>query len=466
MSQKYVNLIIILVLMAFVIWVDVPGNGGIHLGSFSRDLETKFGLDLKGGMQILWEADLPANQTITTQSLNDAKGILQKRSNGLGVSEINFTSAGGRRILGEFPGFTNLDEVTKTLEGVGLLEFVDFGDTPMNEGTVVKTDYSNTGQAAEPTPSATATANPNGPTPTPGAATDTTTDKVWHTIMTGDQLQSISPTTDQLGKYIVQFALKADGQKIFADYTTNNVGKYLGIVLDKKVISAPRVNSAITQGSGIIEGNFTYESANTLAIQLRYGSLPIPLKIIQSQIIGPSLGQDSLTKSLLACAIGFAIVFLFLVIYYRLPGFIGFLTIACYATITYAIYKLVPVTLSLPGIAGFLLSTGSALDANILIFERLKEELRAGRTLIQAVDLAWKRAWPSIRDSNIATMITSLILLWFGSQNGATIVQGFAFTLIFGVIVSVFSAYLITRTLLTFSVGWVQPATHEKWFGA
>jgi preprotein translocase subunit SecD len=466
MNRRYVYLILILLLLAVAVWIDVPGNGGIHVGSFNRTLDTVLGLDLQGGMQILWEADLPETSQVTAQNLNDTRQILEQRSNGLGVSEVSFQNAGSRRIIGEFPGLTNIEQVTDVLKGVGQLEFVDFGDTPQNEGTTVKTDYKGDTKTQStptdaPTTAPTSSAETNA-TPAPTVAPE----KVWHTVMTGDQIKSVSVTTDQLGAYVVSFALKSSGQKTFADYTTANVGKYLGIVLDKKVISSPKVNSAITQGSGIIEGSFTYDSANSLAIQLRYGALPIPVKIVQSQVIGPTLGQDSLTKSLQASLIGFILVFLFMLIFYRLPGFVAILSIVSYGAITFAIYKLIPVTLTLPGIAGLLLSTGGALDANILIFERLKEELRAGRNLGQAIDLAWKRAWTSIRDSNIATLITSAILFYFGSQFGASTVKGFALTLALGVIISLFSAAYITRTYLSFTVDFVKPADHARWFGA
>jgi preprotein translocase subunit SecD len=199
---------------------------------------------------------------------------------------------------------------------------------------------------------------------------------------------------------------------------------------------------------------------------MRYGALPIPFEVVERRVIGPTLGQDSLNKSLIAGLIGFTIVILFMGIYYRLPGIVAIFSIMVYALITLALFKLIPVTLTLPGIAGFLLSTGSALDANILIFERLKEELRAGRTFLQAVDLAWKRALPSIRDSNIATLITSAILFWFGSSFGATIVKGFAFTLAVGVFVSLLCAFFVTRTLLNVVITAMRPeAKHLKWFG-
>jgi preprotein translocase subunit SecD len=236
-------------------------------------------------------------------------------------------------------------------------------------------------------------------------------------------------------------------------------------VVDKRVISTPVINQPITSGSGVISGDFTYETANNLAIQLRYGSLPIPLKVVEVRTVGPTLGQDSLRRSMVAGLIGFTIVILFMALYYRLPGLTADIAILVYALIAFAIFRFIPVTLTLPGVAGLMLSTGSALDANILIFERIKEELRAGKTLQQAVDLGWKRAWPSIRDSNIATLITSAILFWFGSTYGATIVKGFSITLFLGVMVSVFTALVVTRVLMETVVAYFKSKNFERWFG-
>lgn len=453
--RNYITLAIIALLVALAVWIDLPSNPGIQIGDFTRSLETQLGLDLRGGLQVLLEADLPADTEVDAQALDDAKQILENRSNGLGVSEVVFQVAGARRIVGEFPGLTNTDEVLNILKQTGQLEFVDMGDNPLPEGSIVVTDFGSSTPAAEPTAQPTAA----DPAAAPVAPT------VYHTIMTGKELKSVKPNKTQVGENIVEFTLTSEGGQIFADYTTNNVGKFLAIVLDKKVISAPRIQTAITEGSGMISGSFTAESANALAIQLRYGSLPIPLKVVESRIIGPTLGQDSLSKSMYAGLIGLAVVLLFMAIYYRLPGIVADITIIVYAIFSLALYKLIPVTLTLPGIAGLLLSTGSALDANILIFERLKEELIEGRTLKQAVQLAWKRAWPSIRDSNIATIITCIILFWFGSSFGASIVKGFALTLILGVGVSLFTAILVTRTLLTLVLDWFKPTNLNRWFG-
>jgi preprotein translocase subunit SecD len=457
MSQRYITLIVILLLLAGAIWIDLPDNSGIHLGDFNRDLETVLGLDLRGGMQVLLEVDLPEESDVDAQALQDARTILENRSNGLGVSEVVFQVAGNRRILGEFPGLTNTEEVIAVLKETGQLEFVDLGETYLEQGTVIKTDQ---GLSTD------ATLLPEVETLGGDEQPQDLENKIWTTVMTGDQLKSVGVSTNQIGQYTIQFELKSDGTEVFADYTANNVGNFLAIVLDKVVISAPRVNGVIPDGSGEITGDFSYDTANNLAIQLRYGSLPIPLKVVESRIVGPTLGQDSLDKSLLAGIIGFIIVALFMALYYRLPGFIAILSLIFYALITLALFKFIPVTLTLPAIAGFLLSTGGALDANILTFERLKEELRNGRTLPQAIDLGWKRAWPSIRDSNIATLITSAILFWFGSAYGATFIKGFALTLALGVVVSLFSAIVVTRTGLSVAIDLLRnPSKRLNWFG-
>ena len=466
MSQRnYVTLILILILTAVVIFLVLPNNPTIPI--VNRALSTRLGLDLQGGLQVLLEVDLPQDQPVTAQQLQDAIQVLNNRSNGLGVSEVTFQTAGNRRILGEFPGLTNTQDVIAVLKETGVLEFVDLGSNQLQEGTIIKTDFaqgSSGSTTATAAPTATAQASP-----TPAASgTPASTETTYHTIMTGADLvaDKIAVTTSTVGQYQVAFTLTDKGKKIFADYTTANVGKYLAIVLDKKIISAPVIKNPIPDGSGVIEGGFTQKTANNLAIQLRYGSLPIPLKVAESSAVGATLGQDSVRKSEVAGAIGLAVVILFMGLYYRLPGVLADLALILYALTTFAIYRLIPVTLTLPGIAGFVLSIGVAVDANILIFERLKEELRAGRTLRQAIDLGWRRAWPSIRDSNISTLITCTILFIFGSSFGASMVKGFAVTLALGVLVSLFTAIIVTRTFLHTVLDSLKVAEHPRWFGA
>ena len=297
--------------------------------------------------------------------------------------------------------------------------------------------------------------------------TGTTTPTIYHTILTGASLKNVSIAPAQLGGgYVINFQLDSQGTKAFADYTAAHVGSYLAIVLDKKVVSAPQVQQSIPNGQAEISGNFTQASAASLASILRYGSLPVGLEVYQNNVVGPSLGADSLQKSLTAGAIGLIIVALFMLLYYRLPGLVAIGSLLFFGLVTYAIYILLPVTLTLPGIAGLLLTIGSALDANILTFERMKDELRSGRTLKQSAELGWTHAWPAIRDSNGASLITSIILFWFGSASGASIVQGFAVTLALGILISVASAYLVTRTLLSLSVDLVDPVKRLSWYNA
>lgn len=449
-KRNNIVFVLILLLVALVSWVDFSDT--ISIGSWEKNVETKLGLDLQGGLQVLLEVDKPADFEVDQESLNNAKTILENRSNGLGVSEVVFQVAGSRRILGEFPGVTNTEEVIAVLKETGMLEFVDLGDTYLPEGTIIKTDE---GDASAATADSTA------------ATTDGTaaTDIVYHTVMTGTDLDTVLVEPDQLGNYAISFSLKDNAKQIFAEHTQKNIGKYLAIALDKKLISVPSINTPITDGAGQISGGFTVESANNLAVQLRYGALPIPLKVVQSEAIGPTLGQDSVRKSMVAGIIGLSIVVLFMALYYRVPGILADLALVIYALTTFALYKLIPVTLTLAGIAGFILSIGMAVDANILIFERLKEELLAGRTLQAAIDLGWRRAWTSIRDSNISTLITCVILFWFGSTFGASIVKGFALTLALGVLISMFTAIIVTRTFLHVVLDNLKFSDHMKWFG-
>lgn len=446
------RIILIVVVVALSMWInlsqkiEVPNafsNSGANL--FERDVQPRLGLDLQGGLQVLLEADIPADQKISADEMEVARQIVQQRTDALGVNENSITVAGDRRIVGEFPGLEDTEAVLATIQQTGLLEFVDTGDVPPQEGSVIQTDYSPTGAPVE-------VGDANEP--------------IYHTIFTGTEIDSVSVAQDQVtGEYYLNFVLKTNGAKIFGEHTTANVGKYLAIVLDKQVISAPIIQDAILGGTGSISGSFTYDEVNAFAIQLRYGSLPVPVKIVETRIIGPTLGADSLSKSLMAGLIGMCIVALFMLIYYRLPGVAAVLSILIYAAISFAIFKWFHFTLTLPGIAGFLLSTGAALDANILIFERMKEELRNGKTLSQALDQGWTRAWSSIRDSNLAAIITAIILFWFGSSFGATIVKGFSLTLALGVLISLFTAIYVTRTLLVILLRSFKPQNLERWFG-
>jgi len=443
-AKKTRNLIFIIPLAILAMAIAIPTQP-IVLGK--TEIFTHLGLDLVGGVQVLLEADVPAGVEITPQSMETARTIISSRANGLlGVGEALVQAVGDRRIAVELPGESDPAAAIAVIGETGQLEFVDMADLSTQEvsdlyGVTLATDF------------------PEVP------ANLTAGTRVFHTVMTGKSLKEAGVQQSRTNEFMVGFELDSEGAQIFRDFTTANVGKFLGIVLDKKVISVPRVNSAITNGKGSITGNFTAETAGDLAVQLRYGALPIALKVIESRTVGPSLGQDSLNQSLIAGLIGFGFVVIFMAGYYRLPGVLADLALIVYTALTFALFKVIPITMTLPGIAGFILSIGVAVDANILIFERMKEELRAGKRLNQAIDLGWDRAWPSIRDSNFATLITCAILFWFGNTFGASMVKGFAVTLALGVGVSLFTAIIVTRSFLHLFLDKIKLADHRTWFG-
>ncbi len=376
-NRQAIFLIVILVLIVSAVWILLPNNPGL----FGKPIQLRLGLDLVGGVQALLEADLPAETAVSAESMTTARTIVENRVNGLGVTEAVVQKAGDRRLVVELPGETDPEKALGTIKQTGLLEFVDFSSISQDQaitmvGQAIQTNFGQTGEQP-----ATSADNP-----------------IFPTVMTGAELKTVNVVTTQTGEPEVSFELSDNGSGVFGTFTSANVGKVLAIVLDKKVVSVPRINQAITDGKGVISGNFTIETANDLAVQLRYGSLPIPLRVATSQTIGPTLGQDSLQKSLIAGIIGVTVVVLYMALYYRLPGLVADAALLVYALITLAIFKFIPITLTLPGIAGFVLSIGVAVDANILIFERLKEELRGGKPLRQAIDAGWSRAWPSIRD--------------------------------------------------------------------
>ncbi|MCJ7724294.1 MAG: hypothetical protein MUP03_09185, partial [Anaerolineales bacterium] len=355
-------LTIIIFLIVLALWIDLskiisianPINDKIL---FSRNVEVRLGLDLRGGLQTLLEADLPVDAIVSGEDLRVTRQILENRSNALGVSEVVMQTAGDRRIVAEFPGISNPEEVIASLQQTGLLEFVDFGTTPIAEGTNVQTDYeqsivSQPTGIPEPTETATNIISTPSVTETSSAATTMATEtpipQIYHTLMTGASLDIVNVVQDNLGQYQISFTLKKEAVKLFGDYTGSHIGQYLGIVLDKYIISMPVIKSEIGDGQGVIQGSFTRDSANTLAVQLRYGSLPIPIKVVESRTVGPTLGEESVRKSILAGLIGLTVVILFMALYYRLPGILADCALLVYAMLTLMLLKLIPVVLTLP----------------------------------------------------------------------------------------------------------------------
>jgi preprotein translocase subunit SecD len=482
MTRLYTHrLLPILLLIALTVWIDLPHPEPVRIGNLERSIDVVRGLDLQGGLQVLLEADLPPGSTVRAEDLQTARNIIENRVNGLGVSEPVVLVAGNNRILVELPGIGDTEQAVATIRQTALLEFVeleradlsllgipgairtDFGLGATEDAGLAETPTTTPVPASTPTGEATtAESTPANPEPTEQVFTS---DRIFHTVMTGADLAEALVTQDQVGNLGVSFDLTERGAQVFGDYTSAHVGDLLGIVLDGTLISAPVINQPITGGNGIITGQFTAEEANGLAVQLRFGRLPVPLRIVESKSVGPTLGEDSLRKSALAGVIGLAVVTSFMGLYYRLPGLIADAALLVYALLTFAAFKLIPVTLTLPGIAGFVLSIGVAVDANVLIFERMKEELRSGRTVEQAIELGFSRAWPSIRDSNLSTLITCTILYWFGSAFGASLVKGFSLTLALGVMASLFTAITVTRTFLHVVLDNLRQAARPGWYG-
>lgn len=433
--------IAVIAILAF--WIALPATTQIQVPTlFQRSTDYRLGLDLQGGLQVLLQADVPEGTEVDRERMQVARGIIERRVDALGVIEPLIQVAGNNRIIVELPGLSDPDQAIATFGETGLLEFIDAGspaEAPQVGETVV-TDFGR----QEPV---------------------TDTQRVYHTVLTGADLAradvAFDPNTNQPQ---IAFEFKSSAADTLAEFTRNNVGQIMAIALDKEIISAPVIRSEIPNGRGVIEGQFTVDEAQALVIQLQYGALPVPLEIVQVRTIGATLGEDSVNRSIVAGMIGVISVAIFMLLYYRLPGLLANVALAIYAAIALSLFKLIPVTLTLAGIAGFVLSVGMAVDANILIFERMKEELRDGKSLTAAVRIGFNRAWPSIRDSNASTLITCAILFWFGATFGASIVKGFAITLAIGVLVSLFTAVLVTRTFLR-SIMQLEAVQNDRWFG-
>ena len=402
---------------------------------FNENYPVRQGLDLQGGLQVLMAADVPEEEDVSREDMTAARQIISQRVNGLGVSEPLVQIEGQRRILVELPGIENAEDAIDLIRETALLEFVDTGSQPLPEGMCVRT-----------------TLNEGRPSPCEGESAEQAPAPTFETVLTGGELRNADVQTDSFGQAMVAFQMTPEGGDILGAHTAANIGQFLTIVLDKRVISSPRINDAISD-SGTITGNFTLEEAQNLALQLRFGRLPIPLSVESTREIGATLGALSVEASLQAGAIGVLVVLLFMLVYYRLPGLLADLALLLYALLNFAVFKWLAVTLTLPAITGFLLSTGMAVDANILVFERMKEELRRGSSLRNAISAGFDRAWTSIRDSNIATLVICLILWGFGRNFGASIVQGFAITLAIGVMISMFTAVIVTRTFVGLVMG-------------
>jgi preprotein translocase subunit SecD len=440
MRNTTISLILIAVLTALAVYIVLPvphPDWLVRSDATSKptSLELKLGLDLQGGTQVMLEADVPAGRELQAGAIDTARNIVERRVNSLGVSEAVVQAQGDTRVTAELPGVSNPDQAIETIRSTGQLEFVDPQGLNLQQGMIINTTN-------KPTAVQDFLAGPNAdPTLTPYG------EQLFTTAMTGDVLRTAITRQDQFGQWEIGFELTGEGNDQFFNYTSAHIGQPMAIILDGVVLSAPVINAAI-RDQGVISGQFSEQEASSLAIQMRYGALPVPLKVVDVRSISATLGADSVSNSVIAGLIGMAAVFIFMVLMYRVPGLLANFALVIYVFFNLAIYKLIPVTLTLAGIAGFLLSVGMAVDANILIFERLKEELRSGRSPRLATEAGFSRAWPAIFDSNLTTLISCAVLYVFGNQFGASIVKGYALTLGLGVILSMFTAIIVTRTFM------------------
>ena len=410
------RLVFIVLLVALAAWGLAVQHYSIDIFSFNftrgeddGPLGLTLGLDLQGGVQLIYEA---VEEGVTASQMAGVQEKIERRTNAFGVTEPSIQRLGDNRILIQLPGVEDVEEAKRLIGSTGKLEFKE--------------------------------------RICPDAACTEFSDQ--DIGLTGELLsRAYASTHPTSGKPIVNLEFNSEGARLFGESTARiaNTNNRTAIFLDDVEILAPSARQPILGGQAFIEGpDFTFERVSTISIQLEEGRLDTPIAVISEQNVDATLGEEALDRSLVAGMIGFGLVVLFMALYYRLPGLTASLALVCYIILVMFLVKMVPVTLTLSGIAGFILSIGVAVDANILISERTKEELRTGRALLGAISTGFNRAWPAILNSNVATMITCVILFWFGSRFGASAVTGFAVTLFIGVATSMFTAVIISQTLL------------------
>lgn len=369
--------------------------GAIWLSFFKP---TKLGLDLKGGVYVVLEAVPEEGVTIDDSAMNRLIEVLDRRINGLGVAESLVQKAGSNRVIIELPGISNTEDAINMIGKTALLEF--------------KIE------------------NPDG--------------TLGETLLTGGALKKADVTHDNLGRPQIQFEMNQEGAIKFAEITRNNIGRKLAITLDGKVQTAPMINSEIPSGNGVITGNYTLEEAKATATLLNAGALPVKAEVVETRTVGASLGDESIAQSKQAAMFAMALIGIFMLIFYRLPGIVADIALVIFGLITFGSLNFIDATLTLPGIAGLILSAGMAVDANVIIFERIKEELKLGNTIRNAIDAGFSKGFVAIFDSNLTTLIITTILFTFGTGP----VKGFAVTLTIGTLASMFTAITITKILL------------------
>ncbi len=416
----------------------------------------KLGLDLAGGVDLLYQADPPPGSNAVTQ--DQMKGLVEtirRRIDPEGIKETIVQQIGDTRLNVQVPGETDPERIKELIGKTALLLFIDAKEVAWSEGDNVELLLEGM-EIPEDVPDDTTDGDELSGDVTGGEDVvdddqtlpqrETTTRYITkdNIILEGSMLKSATVGIGEYGGYQINIEFDRPGGRIFAEYTAHNVGRYLAIVLDNKVLSCPVINSMIPHGRGYISGQFSAQQAKDLSTLLQSGSLPVPLSILQSRAVGPSLGAESIDLSIKAMIIGIILLMIYMVVYYRLVGIMADLALIFYAFVFTGLLSAFGITLTLPGIAGFILSLGMAVDANVIIFERIKEELNHGKTYRAAIESGFVRAWPAILDANVTTLITGLVLYLMGSGT----IKGFAVTLNLGILVSMFSALVVTRSLI------------------
>jgi preprotein translocase subunit SecD len=475
-SRSNIVLVAIVLLTVVTTWIALPSTL-LNFNGWKDDLYVRRGLDLQGGIQVVLEARPPAGQTVDRDVISGTRDTIERRVNALGVSEPIIQTRGNDQVIVELPGATDTESAVRLLRQTALLEIIDTNGEFLPIGARVNTSLgpvtdadANTPDPADPnatpgaegTPDTEATPGAESTPEVPATTDPAVTGPTYTTIVSGRDIADAYPTQDQFGTIVVGFELRPEAAARFQQFTSANIGRPMSIVVDKTVINSASIRDAISS-RGTISG-LNQQEVRDLSLQLKSGALEVPLEVVQSRTIGPTLGQDSIDRSIIAGIVGLTLVSVMMLLYYRLPGVLSVVALLMYASMVFALFKLIPVTLTLAGIAGFILSIGMAVDANILVFARLKEELRAGRSTRAAIEAGFDHAWPSIRDSNISTMITCVILYWFGRYTGASIIQGFALTLFIGVLVSMFTAMVVTRTIMRVILNYL-PLRNMWWLG-
>lgn len=437
MLKKRITALVLLILGALAGYFVYASELAAPADSWLSSKKFRLGLDLSGGTHLVYRADVSlVEKGEVDNSMNALRDIVERRVNMFGVSEPNVQiekggalSTDAHRLIVDLPGVTDVSKAVEMIGQTPLLEFKTERPDGKEKELLIK-KYNEAAEKAQ-----------KGET-----VTEEVVDPYYvSSPLTGRYLKKARLEFDpQTSSPIVSLQFNEEGSELFAQITKENVGKTVAIYLDGYPISTPNVQQEIKGGNAVITGQFTPQEAKTLVGRLNSGALPVPVELVSTQTIGPSLGGKAVDAGVMASMIGFGVIAAFLILWYRLPGFVGVVALGIYVALMLTLIKLMPVTLTAAGIAGFIISIGIAVDANVLIFERIKEEMKKGSMVSEAIQKGFDRAWSSIRDSNISSLLTALILFWFGT----TLIQGFALMLGMGVLVSLFSAIMVTRIFL------------------